>query len=609
MSNPATAGLRDFFRKIWGDNEGYVYLPVKDNEAGKVKKFMLRWPEKEEAVYRHVLKWSATEGAEVFFSPAIYSRMRPRNEDVLGAQVAWVDFDNSFPATWPEDVAPIPSVEVMSSTERNRHAYWLLDSFKTAKEIENINRALAYALGADTSGWDANQFLRPPLSVNRKYRKPITVKVHADREEIALYSAEAFQHIPTPQDVIKAKIDLDDLPDMDEVSKLAKWDEDLLDLFNTTGDEAQGRGWDRSGGLARIAYKGAELGWQDDWIMRALLDADDRWRKYVGRSNRVKILEELINRARAKVGYDVDSDNSVLSKLLSRETESSVEDLPDFMSVGQINDIPGIDDWLIDGLLIPDGIGLFTGRPGTGKTQLALQLCGDLATGRSTFTDFDLPGEPKKVLFLSFEMSAYQLQHFTTKLVNSYPEKALNDNLTIYGRGEPVVLTSEQGQRLFDSWMDEYQPDVVIVDSLSQAATNISDDDEMKKLFIYLKALRRYHRFGMIFIHHHRKKANDAASRKQANSQSDIYGSYQISASVDFALDLEDRNDPEGLLDLTLLKARFRPLFTEPWKLRRNENLHFDRDELDAMRSAQIHDLTHTENGDDNDPEGKHLGL
>lgn len=157
--------------------------------------------------------------------------------------------------------------------------------------------------------------------------------------------------------------------------------------------------------------------------------------------------------------------------------------------------------------------------------------------------------------------------------------------------------------------MNEYQPDVVIVDSLSQAATNISDDDEMKKLFIYLKALRRYHRFGMIFIHHHRKKANDAASRKQANSQSDIYGSYQISASVDFALDLEDRNDPEGLLDLTLLKARFRPLFTEPWKLRRNENLHFDRDELDAMRSAQIHDLAPTENGDDNDPEEKHLGL
>ena len=36
MSSPApTAGLRDFFRKIWGDNEGYVYLPVKDNEAGK----------------------------------------------------------------------------------------------------------------------------------------------------------------------------------------------------------------------------------------------------------------------------------------------------------------------------------------------------------------------------------------------------------------------------------------------------------------------------------------------------------------------------------------------------------------------------------------------
>lgn len=605
MSNPAIAGLRDFFHKIWGEHEGYVYLPVKDREAGKVKKFMLRWPEKEEAVYRHVLKWSATSGAEVFFSPAIYRRMRPRNEDVLGAQVAWVDFDGTFPTTWPEETAPIPSVEVMSSSERNRHAYWLLDEFKTAKEIENINRALAYALGADTSGWDANQFLRPPLSVNRKYRKPITVKVHADREELSLYSSDAFDHIPTPRDVIREKLDLESLPSMNEVSKLAKWDEDLLDLFGTTGDEAQGKGWDRSGGLARIAYKGAELGWQDEWIMVALRDADDRWRKYVGRSNRNKILEELINRARAKIGYVTEDDGNLLSRLLGdKKVLPEVEDLPDFMSVGQINAIPGIDEWLVDGLLIPDGIGLITGRPGTGKTQLALQMCGDLATGRDSFLDFGLSGEPKKVLFLSFEMSAYQLQHFTTHLETNYGGPMLEKNFIIYSRGEPVVLTTEEGQRLFTSWLDEYNPDVVVVDSLSQAATNISDDDEMKKMFIYLKALRRYHKFGMVFIHHHRKKANDAASRKQANSQSDIYGSYQIAASVDFAIDLEDRNRDEGQLDLTLLKARFRPLMQEPWEIRRSDTLHFTRDELDHLREQQFDPPT--ENGELN---GKGLGV
>lgn len=608
MSNPATAGLRDFFRKIWGDHEGYVYLPVKDNSVSpaKVKKFFVQWPQREEAVYRHILKWSALEGFEVFFSPALYSRMRARNEDVLGAQVAWTDFDNNFPASWPEKTAPLPSIEVRSSSDRNRHAYWLLDAFLSGKEIEELNRSLAYALGADTSGWDANQFLRPPLSTNRKYVKPITVKIVADREELARYSVGDFEHIPTPRDVIREKLDIDALPSMDEVRSLANWDEDLLDLFNTTGDEAQGQGWDRSGGLARIAYKGAELGWQDEWIMRALLDADDRWRKYVGRSNRIKILEELVNRARAKIGYDADTEKVLLSKLLGdKQVRPEVEELPDFMSVGQINAIPGRDDWQVEGLLTEEGLGLITGRPGTGKTQLALQLAADLSCGRPMFLDFPLSGEPKKVLFLSFEMSAYQLQHFTTKLVVSYPDKALEKNLTIYGRGEPVYFTEEAGQRLVDGWLDEYQPDVVIVDSLSQAATDISSDDEMKKLFGFLKALRRYHKFGLIFIHHHRKKANDAASRKQANTQSDIYGSYQISASIDFALDLEDRNDPDGLLDLTLLKARFRPLLQEPWKLRRNENLHFDRDELDGLREQGF--STPTENGDSDDP--KHLAV
>lgn len=601
MDNPAIAGLRDFFRKIWGENEGYVYLPVKDREAQRVKKFFVHWPEKEEAVYRHILKWAAIEGAEIFFSPALYRRARPRNEDVLGAQVAWVDFDGTFPTEWPVDVAPVPSVEVQSSVLKNRHAYWLLDGFKSPKEIENVNRALAYALGADTSGWDANQFLRPPQSVNRKYRKPISVKVIADREEISLYSIEDFGHIPTPKDVIQERIDLDSLPEMDEVSKLAEWDDDLLELFQTTGDEAQQRSFDRSGALSRIAYKGAELGWTDPWIMAALSDADDRWRKYVGRSNRNKILVELINRARAKIGYPKPGETEdLLSSLLhTKDPRPEVAELPDFMTVGQINALPGIDNWLIEGLLTEEGMGLITGRPGTGKTQLALQLAGCLATGRSEFIEFGLPGTPKKVLFISFEMSAYQLQHFTAHLAVNYGGPMLEKNFTIYS-GEQIFLTTNEGQKVFASWLDDYEPDVVIIDSLSQAATDISSDDEMKKLFTALKVLRRYHKFGLIFIHHHRKKANDAASKKQANSQSDIYGSYQITASIDFALDLEDRGDSEGMLDMNLLKARFRPLMTEPWKLVRNEHLHFSRNELDGLREQ----INYAKDGEDYDGKG-----
>lgn len=602
MSSPATVGLLEFFDTLWGETEGYVYLPVK--EGLKVRKFFLQWPEKREAVARHVLKWAAVDGVEVFFSPALYKSMSAKNTNVLGSRVAWVDFDGSYPTEWPESTAPIPSIEVQSSSNLNRHCYWILDEFQGPKEIEKLNRALAYGLSADTSGWDANQFLRPPFSVHRKHKKPITVKVVAERTEIAPYSVGDFEHLPAPADVIREKIDLDSLPTIDEVRSMATWDQDLLELFDTTGEEARKVGWDRSGGLARIAYKGAELSWTDEQILTALLDADERWGKYRGRNTRMKILEELINRARAKIGYDVTSDKQILSKLLKGRVDKpeseqvpEEEELPDFMTVGQINCIPGRDDWTIRGLLTKNGIGLFTGRPGTGKTQLVMQLAADLATGKKSFLDYDLSGEPKKVLFLSLEMSAYQLQHFTTHLASNYPDPNLDKNLMIYGRGEPVYLNQENGQRLVDSWLDEYKPDVVIVDSLSQATTDLSSDDEMSKLFAFLKALRRYHSFGMVFVHHHRKKANDAQSRKQANSQSDIYGSYQIAATIDFALDLEDRNDEYGYLDLHLLKARYIPV-GDPVKVSRSDTLHFTSQENLTTLTNQI---LHNPNGESDD--------
>lgn len=604
MSNPALAGLSDFFDKIWGDNEGYARIWVRETGLqGRVKTFMPHVPEKKDAIYRLILKWAATEGTEIFFSPALYSKPSSKSE-VLGSNVAWAEFDGNFPDEWPEHIAPKPSVEIRSSADKNRHVYWLLDEFVGPKKLERLNRALAYALGADLSGWDASQLLRPPFSTHRKH-KPITVKVVADRTELAPYPMEAFSGVPEPAEVIRESVDIDTLPSMDEVRALAKWDKDLLDLFKTSAKEAKGQGWDRSGALARVAYKGCELGWEDSWIMVALLDADDRWEKYKRRQTRTKILEELINRARAKVGYNVDSEDIGLLSHLKERVVDEEDELPDFLSISQINAIPGRDDWLVEGLLTREGLGLATGRPGTGKTQLMLQLGADLACGRKTFADtFPLSGETKKVLFLSLEMSHYQLQHFTTKLVNTYHEPELDKNLVVYGRGEPVYFTEEAGQRLIDGWLDEHAPDVVIVDSLSQSATNISDDDEMKELFGFLKTLRRYHKFGLIFIHHHRKKANDAASRKQANSQSDIYGSYQIAASVDFALDLEDRNDESGGLEMKLLKARFRHT-GDMVMLHRDGNLHFTVNEIVDLANQHIDDPG--KNGDDH--EGAHLGV
>ena len=148
---------------------------------------------------------------------------------------------------------------------------------------------------------------------------------------------------------------------------------------------------DRSGALQRLAHEGAEKGWSDEQIMAVLLDADDRWQKYTRRTTRERILVDLINRARAKHGYDPVDFDGFIARITEGKPEAAPDDDEWVMSIGQIADLHDIDDWVIEDLLIPRGVGLITGRPGVGKTQLAFQFSADLACGRSDFLKWQHP--------------------------------------------------------------------------------------------------------------------------------------------------------------------------------------------------------------------------
>lgn len=606
----AATELGEFFQQIWKDTEGFVYLPVKG--VNGFRKFMMPWPvfpdgssragqSSLDAIVNHVLKWSADETAEVFFSPAIFKAKKPLQENVLGSWVAWVDFDGNFPAEWPEGPAPIPTVEVQSSTNVKRHAYWELDEFVGRKKVEELNRALSAAMDADMSGWDANQFLRPPHSVNRKYSKPIVAKVVRNRHD-RIYSLSDFDELPRPKESIRDNIKVNGLPDIEEVLAQAKWDKELLDLFRTSGEEMQHQSRDRSGALQRIAYEGAEHGWTDEQIYAALIDADDRWGKYTNRTEdaRQKILVDLINRARGKVGYNAESELKGLAEALGvvKKVESPDDDQVLF-SVSELAAVRDITDWTVEGLLVPRGFGLFTGRPGVGKTQLACQLGADLAAGRESFLDRALPGKPMKVLVLSLEMNKYQLPHIMVPLNERYPDLD-QKNLLVYAKGEKLPLDEESGQAYFENLVTKFKPEVVIIDSMSHmSGADLTSDKEMKEMLEFLQVSRNEHAYGLVVIHHHRKKANDAQSKKRPNDLSDIYGSFYITAAIDFALDLEERpEDPEdGTITLSMLKSRYSRV-PEPVKVTRSDKLHFSIHDTGTMLTH----LTQGEEAPDGDP-------
>src|SRR5690606_6709875 len=128
---------------------------------------------------------------------------------------------------------------------------------------------------------------------------------------------------------------------------------------------------------------------------------------------------------------------------------------------------------------------------------------------------------PMKVLVLSLEMNQYGLPHMMRPLRERYPEMDQR-NLVVYAKGEMLPLDQDYGQAYVEALLEKIQPDVVIADSLSfMSRADLTSDNDMKTLFEFLQKARNTFKFGMVIIHHHRKKANDAQSKKQPDTLHD----------------------------------------------------------------------------------------
>lgn len=107
-----------------------------------------------------------------YFTPAILSHPKRDKKNVIGASVCWVDIDG-----YKADLSdPLIPASIYVSSGKGTHAYWLLDKFYPAKEIEAANKALAEHIGirqkTHEGTHNANRLLRIPGSFNNKYKNP-----------------------------------------------------------------------------------------------------------------------------------------------------------------------------------------------------------------------------------------------------------------------------------------------------------------------------------------------------------------------------------------------------------------------------------------------------
>src|SRR5580704_9056944 len=131
--------------------------------------------------------------------------------DVAPTPLLWADCDTPAAVAAATAFDPAPTMIVTTGsgtgtgtgTHRNIHAYWALTRCLSIEMLEDSNRRLAAALGADSKCADATRILRVPETLNFKDLppRPVGLQEHSGARYLP---AEILTARPRPQDFLPA---------------------------------------------------------------------------------------------------------------------------------------------------------------------------------------------------------------------------------------------------------------------------------------------------------------------------------------------------------------------------------------------------------------------
>lgn len=553
-----TPGELDTYLSFLFDGlEGYVHVALADrdpnHEVSNWEQKFFEWPKQRIEV--ETIIQNETLSRDVYVCPAMLSEPSTNREAFLSSNVVWTELDDRRAlqveglrtGDWSIYNCPMPSLRIQSGWAGNEHWYWRLnDPITEASDLEGINRALCNAFGADQSGWDATQVLRPPQTLNHKRDKLVTQILTISQEGL---NETAFQRL-TP--VVRPElIDRNTIPEALNVLLKYPFGPKAIELFRSTPGEG-----DRSTALMSLGYLCAEMGMTDGEVFSLIRNADDRWGKFRGRRDRDTRLSDLIAKVRIKV-----------------PTRLGVSELDNLRAYGlkSLMETEVVLNWLVPDVLEAGGYMLLTGPSGVGKTQWSLQWAIHLALGRS-FLDSTIT-VPRKVVFFSLEMGIAPLKYFLTSMIKDYSEEdleLLESNLTLLPIGESLYLDGQEHQTVFEKIMMQFKPDLVFIDSLGSSTQGDLNEQTVKSIMDFNDRVRSRYGCATWYIHHNRKAQAD---NRKPNKLSDVYGGQYIvnRATSVFCL----WPDKSGL-EVIELKKRLAPLGSN-WRIQRTANLNFIR--------------------------------
>lgn len=542
-----TEELSRFLKFLFESDTGYVYSPVK-TKSGEWNQRFFQWPSEIQTLQDWIT--SSAHDGNVYLAPGLFSEKKADKESFKHANVAWVEFDGTAKIDFKD--IPEPDAIVQTSTESHVHCYWKITK-ANAESIENINRRLTYHLRADNSGWDCTQVLRPPGTLNHKHTKPLETKLIRLHHPLFKRDMAMFDSAP---EVEKPPLVLtyDTLPDPTVVLQKSKLSEDVKNMVTK---EMAIKG-NRSTFLMRLGYLLAGSDLQEEEIVSLLYVADARIKKFVGRSDQLLRLAEIASIAALELHKEYYVEGYSPTEIVNHELEL---------------------EWRLDGWLHSYGMMILTGQPGVGKTQMAFDIGHSLAVGEPFLGKQVF--KPLRVAVLSLEMDVIEAKYI---FVAQNKEYGLLDSAALWNQN--LRLFAPDGEQssfaAYEKIIRDFQPDVMIIDSLSELANEDLKETEARMIMRWLKKVSRENTCAIILIHHNRK-ASDA--NKKPRRLSDLYGSFIFGKTVSTVVSLW-HEDGKPYMEVDELKVRFGKRGTIG-KIQRTENLTFKEFKEDANRQSR----------------------
>ena len=432
--------------------------PKRDWEPGEVNKERLKaiheeyfqWPEEMEQAEKWLQKESQ-KGREVYHCAHLLTERKRKKENAAYVKTLFADGDGAVVS----DSLPAPTLTVESSPNRDQY-YWRLKSAISPEKAEELNQRLAYAMGADKSGWDLTQLLRPPGTSNHKYEGKPSVETKEILDK-AYDPNELDKILPTlPREQKARKKESKYLQD-DSQSSTSEIKEPpiVLDEYGMevwVGSQiklAEDGSVDRSASLLKFGGVLYDAGATRKPIIDALRERDESlgWCKYLKRKTDDeyhRIVDKLECRERKNYSY---------AEKKAYPHQQKKTSCIEFVSWGEIAEkgFEPPEELIEDVILAGKRHHIFSGA-GNGKTFLALYFTKKVIEQDKTVLYFDKENGKRIIcerLIGSLGADPKQVDEYL--LYSPFPDLStqdgLNEYLSVLDQKKPDLV-------IFDSWIN-----------------------------------------------------------------------------------------------------------------------------------------------------------